>query len=92
MHTPEYLQIEGEKKFNVEEFFLQKNTLKGKSVRNIFLIFFKKPRLPHRQEKGENQLEMIFLKFSIKPQAATYLKRGENQLNFLKDLIMNLYP
>jgi hypothetical protein len=91
VHTPEYLQIEGGK--NIVEFFCKKkNTLKGKSVKNIFLIFFKKPPAPRRQEKGENQLEIIFLKFSIKPPAATYLKRGENQLNFLENLIMNLYP
>lgn len=79
MHTPEYPQIEGEKN-SVEKKSLKKkkkNSLKGKSVGNDFLIFFKKPRLPRRQEKGENQLEIIFLKFSIKPPAATYLKRGK---------------
>ena len=90
MHTPEYLQIEGGK--NIVDFFCKKKKHPQGKIKNIFLIFFKKPPAPRRQEEGENQLEIIFLKISIKPPVATYLKRGENQLIFLENLIMNLYP
>jgi hypothetical protein len=92
VHTPEYPQIEGGKIMLKKKFEKKKNSLKGKSVRNIFLIFFKKPRLPRRQEKGEIQLEIIFFENFHQTPGCHVFEEGENQLIFLENLIMNLYP